>query len=49
MSFNTSIAENIQMKVEELVEMVSGETSKGKTAHEVEEQLWRKMLGWGKR
>jgi len=44
MSFDTSIAENIQVKMEELIEMVSGERSQAQTAYEVETQLWRKLL-----
>jgi len=47
MSFNTSIAENIQATVEELIEMVSGESGRDKTAHEIEGQLWREMLAMG--
>ena len=47
MSFNTSIAENIQSKLGELIKMVSGESSQGKTAHEIEGQLWREMLAMG--
>ena len=47
MSFNTSIAENIQTTVEGLIEMVSGESSRDKTAHEIEGQLWRELLALG--
>lgn len=47
MSFNTSIVENIQSQMEELIEMVSGESIRDKTAYEVEGQLWRKMLAMG--
>jgi hypothetical protein len=47
MSFNTSIAENIQSKMEDLIEMVSGESEQDKTAHEIEEQLWWEMLSLG--
>ena len=47
MSFPTSIAENIRAEVEELIEMVRGESSRDKTAHEIEDQLWREMLTVG--
>jgi hypothetical protein len=47
MSFNTSIAETIQSKMEELIEMVSRPSGQNKTAHEIEEQLWREMLALG--
>lgn len=47
MSFNTSIAENIRTETEKLIEMVSGETSRGKTAHEIEDQLWWELLAMG--
>ena len=47
MSFNTSIAENIQSKMEELIEMVRGESSQDKTAHEIEDQLWWGLLAMG--
>lgn len=45
MSFRTSIAQNIRIEVEELIEMVSGEGSQEKTAYEIEGQLWWRMLG----
>jgi len=48
MSFNISIAEKMQSKMEELVEMVSGESSRDKTAHEVEAQLWWELLALGR-
>ena len=44
MSFPTSIAQNIRAEVEELIEMVSGESSQAKTAYEVEGELWWRML-----
>lgn len=44
MSFPTSIAQNIRAEVEELIEMVSGESSQAKTAYEIEGQLWWRML-----
>ncbi len=47
MSFNTSITENIRAEIEGLIEMVSEESSRDKTAHEVEDQLWREMLAMG--
>jgi hypothetical protein len=47
MSFNASIAENIQAQKEELVEMVRGESSQSQTAHEIEGLLWRAMLVLG--
>ena len=48
MSFDTSIAENIQSQVEKLVELVSDETSsQGQTAYEVESQLWESLLAIG--
>lgn len=47
MSFNTSIAENIKAKVEELIGMVGGESNRDKTAHEIEEQLWWELLAMG--
>ena len=47
MSFNTSIAKNIRVEVEGLIKMVSGESSRDKTAHEIEVQLWREMLAMG--
>ena len=47
MSFKTSIAENIRVEIEGLIEMVSGESSQDKTAHEIEDQLWREMLAMG--
>lgn len=49
MSFNISITENIQSKMEELIEIASGELSKDKTAYEVEDMLWREMLAMGQR
>jgi len=45
MSFPTSIAQDIRAEVEELIEMVSGESSQAKTAYEIEGQLWWRMLG----
>lgn len=45
MPFNPSIAQNIRIEVEELIEMVSGENSYKKTAYEIEGQLWWRMLG----
>jgi hypothetical protein len=47
MSFNTSIAEKIRIEVEEVIEWVSGESARDKTAHEVEGQLWQEMLVLG--
>lgn len=47
MSFNASIAENIQSKMGELIEIVSGEFSQDKTAHEIEDQLWQGLLAMG--
>jgi len=47
MSFNTSIAENIRAEVAELIERVSGESSRDKTAHEIEAQLWWGLLAMG--
>ena len=47
MSFETSIAEKIRAEVEEVMEWVSGETGQDQTAHEVEGQLWWKMLALG--
>lgn len=47
MSFKTSIVENIRVEIEGLIEMVSGESSQDKTAHEIEDQLWREMLAMG--
>lgn len=47
MSFPTSIAENIRIETEKLIEMVSGEGSQCKTAHEIEEQLWWNLLVMG--
>ncbi len=47
MSFNTSIAENIRAEVKELNKMVSGKSSQDKTAHEIEDQLWRELLTLG--
>lgn len=47
MSFNTSIAENIRAEVKELIKMVSGESSQDKTAHEIEDLLWRELLTLG--
>ena len=47
MSFNPSIAENIQTTVAALIEMVSGESSRDKTAHEIEGQLWWGLLAMG--
>jgi len=44
MSFSTSIAQDIRAEVEELIEMVSGESSQEKTAYEIEGQLWWRML-----
>jgi len=45
MSFPTSIAQDIRAEVEELIEMVSGESSQAKTAYEIEGELWWRMLG----
>jgi len=45
MSFPPSIAQDIRVEVEELIEMVSGESSQAKTAYEIEGQLWWRMLG----
>jgi hypothetical protein len=45
MSFPPSIAQDIRAEVEELIEMVSGESSQAKTAYEIEGQLWWRMLG----
>lgn len=47
MSFKSSVAENVQSKMEELIEMVSGDASRDKTAYEIEGQLWREMLAMG--
>jgi hypothetical protein len=47
MSFTTSIAESIWVEVEEVIELVIGESSQDKTAYEVEGQLWQKMLALG--
>ncbi len=47
MSFPTSIAENIRTETEKLIEMVSGEGSQCKTAHEIEGQLWWNLLAMG--
>ena len=47
MSFTPSIAEKIRAEVEEVIEWVSGESSQSKTAHEIEGQLWWKMLALG--
>jgi hypothetical protein len=47
MSFTPSIAEKIRSEVEEVMEWVSGESSQSKTAHEIEGQLWWKMLALG--
>jgi hypothetical protein len=47
MSFPTSIAENIRADAEKLIEMVSGEGSQSKTAHEIEGQLWQDLLAMG--
>ncbi|MFC1960275.1 ISKra4 family transposase [Chloroflexota bacterium] len=47
MSFTTSIAQNARMTFEELFELVSGEASQNKTAHEIEEQLWWGVLTLG--
>ena len=47
MSFDTSIAENIRATVEEVIAFVSDASSRDKTAHEVEGQLWQTMLKLG--
>jgi hypothetical protein len=47
MSFPTSIAENIRAETEKLIEMVEGEGSQGKTAHEIEGQLGQELLAMG--
>ena len=48
MSFNTSIAENIQSQVENLVELVSHDgASQAQTADDVESQLWESLLAMG--
>jgi len=47
MSFDTSIAGNVRATVEELIAFVSDESSRDKTAHEVEGRLWQAMLKLG--
>ena len=47
MSFNISIAENIQSKMDDLITMVSGESSRDKTAYEIEGHLWWGLLAMG--
>lgn len=47
MSFTPSIAENIQAKIDDLVEIVSGQKSQDQTAYEVEGQLWHHLLSLG--
>jgi hypothetical protein len=47
MSFTTSIAQNAIQTFEEVFELVSGEASQNKTAHEIEEQLWWGVLTLG--
>jgi len=48
MSFDTSIAESIQLQTAKLVELVSDETSsQAQTAYEVESQLWQSLLVMG--
>jgi hypothetical protein len=48
MSFDTSIAENIQSQVAKLVDLVSDEpSSQAQTAYEVESQLWQSLLVMG--
>lgn len=47
MSFKPIIAESIRVEVEELLEMVSGESSQGKTAYEIEGQVWWELMAMG--
>ncbi len=47
MSFTTSITENIRKEAEKLIEMVNGEISQDKTAHEIENQLWWELMAMG--
>ncbi len=47
MSFTTSITENIRKEADKLIEMVNGEISQDKTAHEIEDQLWWELMAMG--